>query len=101
VSFGISPSEVVRQPSSCVRAADRPVFFFGFVSESASEAVGEFAVWATMGREANKASIQTRKVQTTLSVALLWEATIVIMFSCANSTISKIGFYPVLRQPSL
>jgi len=66
----MSPSEVVRQPSSCVRAADPAVSFFGLVAERDSEAVGELVLWATMRLGANKPSMHSRKPQTALPADL-------------------------------
>ena len=42
----MSPSEVVRQPSSCVSVADPASCFFGPVAEFGSEAAVGIALWA-------------------------------------------------------
>lgn len=76
MSFGISPSEVVRHPSS--RAADLALFFFGVIAESCAELVGELVLWATVRLGTNKLSMQSRKAQTILPATLLQEVTIVI-----------------------
>jgi len=58
------------QPSSCVRAADPAVSFFGLVAELGPEAVGELVPWGTMRLGANKPITHSRKPQTALPADL-------------------------------
>ena len=67
----MSPSEVVRQPSSCVGAADPAVSFLGLAAELGFEAADESVFWAMALPDVNSPVMHSRKPQAALRVSLL------------------------------
>ena len=79
----MSPSEVVKQPSSCVSAADPAICFFGLVTEFGSEAAVGTALWATERTGASNPSMHSMRPQTDLTLDLPWNVNVVMFLFAA------------------
>ena len=79
----MSPSEVVRQPSSCVSVADPASCFFGPVAEFGSEAAVGIALWAAALTGASNPSMHSIRPQTDLTLDLPWNVNIVMFLFAA------------------
>ena len=98
----MSPSEVVRQPSSCVSVADPASCFFGPVAEFGTEAPVGIAPWAAALTGANNPSMHSIRPQTDLTLDLPWNVNIVtVLFAalllCVYGTRSRGAVWSLLQ----
>jgi hypothetical protein len=94
----MSPSEVVKQPSSWVNAADPAICFFGLIAEFGPEGAVGTALWATERTGARNPSMQSMRPQTDLTLDLPWHVNLV-MFLFAALLLSSLE--PVSRGAAL
>ena len=79
----MSPSEVVKQPSSCVSAADPAFCAFGPIAEFGSERTVGAALWATIRTGASNPNMHSMRPQTDLTLDLPWNVNVVMFLFAA------------------
>ena len=79
----MSPSEVVKQPSSCVSAADPAICFLGLTTDFGSEATVGTALWPTERTGASNPSMHSMRPQTDLTLDLPWNVNVVMFLFAA------------------